>query len=449
MRSTPTSRRTVSQERGLVQFARRWSWAIGLVLLAIAVIGYLASTYGWGGIAGIEARLLAKSGEPEARPRSPAEREAEGFLARHWAWPIPLQGKPPARFTPIEASLDPQSCGTCHPAQYVDWKASLHAKAMGPGVMGQLVDLVRTDPDTALDCQRCHSPLSEQQEKLRRERAGEATFVANPAFDEGLRAKGLVCAACHVRQWERSGPPTRDGRLVSETPRDRLPHNGATRTIAFTRSEFCQGCHQFPADGFALNGKLLENTFEEWKASPYARRGVQCQDCHMPDRRHLWRGIHDPEMVKGGVTIDLETAREGVRVQATLTLTNSGVGHYFPTYLTPKVFARMELIDAAGRPVKGSRTEAVIGRDATLDLSRELYDTRLAPGASFALRHAWTVERRGLTLRARVVVEPGHFYTKFFTAIIPTAGQGKAQLEEALRQTRKSSFTVFAREVPL
>lgn len=78
----------------------------------------------------------------------------------------------------------------------------------------------------------------------------------------------------------------------------------------------------------------------------------------MPDRRHLWRGIHDPEMVKQGVTIDLKTAREGSRVQATLTITNSGVGHYFPTYLTPKVFLRMEMVDAAGRPVKGSLEEA-------------------------------------------------------------------------------------------
>ena len=81
-----------------------------------------------------------------------------------------------------------------------------------------------------------------------------------------------------------------------------------TRTPACLSSEFCQSCHQFAPDGLALNGKLLENTYAEWKASRFAREGVQCQDCHMPDRRHLWRGIHDPAMVRSGLTI---VARDG------------------------------------------------------------------------------------------------------------------------------------------
>ncbi|MBI4608584.1 MAG: redoxin domain-containing protein [Candidatus Rokubacteria bacterium] len=384
--------------------------------------------------------------EPQATPSQADKRDRE-FLERHWKFPIPAQGKPPGKFTPIEASLDPQSCGICHPAQYADWQTSLHARAMGPGVMGQLVDMWRADPESARDCQRCHAPLAEQIPQLPRS-AGEGS-VPDPAFDAKLQAKGLACGACHVRGWERFGPPKRDGSLESSVPRQQLPHNGATRTAAFLRSEFCQGCHQFPEDGFALNGKLLENTYAEWKASPYARQGVQCQDCHMPDRRHLWRGIHDPEMVKQGVTIDLKTTREGGRLQATLAITNSGVGHYFPTYLTPKVFLRMDLVDARGRQVKGSLREAVIGRDAPLDLSRELYDTRLAPKASFAMKETWKADRPGLRLRARVVVAPDHFYTKFFEATIPQAERGTAQLREALRQTRRSAFTIFSRQVPL
>lgn len=52
---------------------------------------------------------------------------------------------------------------------------------------------------------------------------------------------------------------------------------------------------------------------------------------------------------------------------------HTGVGHYFPTYVTPKVFLRMDFVDAQGRQVKGSLREAVIGREATLDLSRELF----------------------------------------------------------------------------
>jgi len=47
-----------------------------------------------------------------------------------------------------------------------------------------------------------------------------------------------------------------------------------TRTPAFLSSEFCQSCHQFAPDGLALNGKLLENTYAEWKASRFAPEGV-------------------------------------------------------------------------------------------------------------------------------------------------------------------------------
>ncbi|MBI5627740.1 MAG: hypothetical protein HY953_02380 [Candidatus Rokubacteria bacterium] len=364
------------------------------------------------------------------------DKAMQDFLKRHWEYPIPPQGNPPARFTPLEASLDPQSCGTCHPAQYAGWKGSLHARAMGPGIAGQLVDMWRADPASARDCQRCHAPLAEQ-------------LPTNPAFDPKLQASGLTCVACHVRRWERFGPPTPEGNLECSVPRDQIPHDGATRSPAFLRSEFCQGCHQFPEDGFALNGKLLENTYEEWKASPYAREGKQCQDCHMPGRQHLWRGIHDPEMVKQGVTIELKTDRERDRLQATLTLTNSGVGHYFPTYLVPKVFLRMYLVDARGWPVKGSLREAVIGREASLDLSRELYDTRVAPKASFTMTRSWKVGSSARSFRARVVVEPDHFYARFFEATIPQADQGKGLLREALRQTRRSSFTIFSREVPL
>ncbi|MFQ5520147.1 MAG: hypothetical protein ACE5FK_02015, partial [Candidatus Methylomirabilia bacterium] len=178
-----------------------------------------------------------------------------------------------------------------------------------------------------------------------------------------------------------------------------------------------------------------------------------CQDCHMPDRRHLWRGIHDPEMVKAALTVNLSLSRPryrvGGEVEATLSVTNSGVGHYFPTYVTPKVFLRMELVDAQGATVPASGEEAIIGREVTLDLSQELYDTRLPPTASFTMKYARKIERRGLKLRARVVVEPDHFYTRFFKAVIPPAARGRRQLEEALAATERSAFTIFSEEVGL
>ncbi len=372
------------------------------------------------------------------------------FLRRHWRQPLAPQGPPPARFTPIEASLQPESCGTCHPAQHADWTTSLHSKSTGPGVTGQLVEMLESDPPSALGCLACHAPLAEQAPLV----AAGTELRRNPAYDEPLGAKGLVCAGCHVRAHERFGPPRRDGSLTSAVARDTLPHAGVTRTPAFLRSEFCRGCHQFMPDGLALNGKLLENTYNEWKASRFAREGVQCQDCHMPDRRHLWRGIHDADMVRSGLTMTVTAgaarARPGETVTATLSVTSTRVGHAFPTYVTPRVVLRAELVDAAGQVVAGSRAEKVIAREVALDLSREVFDTRLLPGRSAVLRYRMRVPAPGLRVRLSVVVEPDAFYTKFFETLLRQgAGRGEAEIRAALEASRRSPFTVFERELPL
>jgi cytochrome c554/c'-like protein len=372
------------------------------------------------------------------------------FLARHWRSPLAPQGAPPAHYTPLEASLEPEACGTCHPVQYADWRTSVHAASMGPGIAGQLVEMIRSDPLAATSCPACHAPLAEQASHLR-----EGDEVRpNPAFDATLRPRGVPCAGCHVRGHRRFGPPRRDGSLDSPPAAERQPHDGVTRTPAFLRAEFCRGCHQFEADGFALNGKLLEDTYAEWRASRFARDGVQCQECHMPDRRHLWRGIHDPEMVRRGVTVDAVAGAPAYRVGETaevvLRVTNTGVGHAFPTYVTPLVVLRVELLDERGHVVEGSREERRIGREVALDLSRELTDTRLRPGERTELRHAWPVSAAGLRARASVLVYPDAFYTAFFETLLRQgAGAGEAQIREALAATRRSPFVLFERELSL
>ena len=374
------------------------------------------------------------------------DESVESFVARHWRTPLRPQGPAPARFTPLEASLAPEACGTCHPAQLADWRTSIHAAAMGPGVAGQLAELRVREPATALGCQNCHAPLAEQMPLV------PGTLADNPAFDAALGARGIPCAACHVRGHERFGPPRRDGSLASAAPRASLPHEGVTRTPAYLASSFCRGCHQFGPDGYALNGKPLEDTYEEWKASRFAAAGVQCQDCHMPDRRHLWRGIHDADMVRGGLTITLDDAPPRVPggVAARLVVENSGVGHRFPTYVTPLVLLRAELVDAAGHALAGTRVERRIGREVTLDLEREVSDTRLAPGERAELVYARALENGAVAARFSVVVYPDAFYTAFFEALLRQgAGRGEDDVRRALGETRRSAFTVFeARVLP-
>jgi Cytochrome c554 and c-prime len=378
------------------------------------------------------------------------DERVEEFVRRHWAAPLAPQGPAPARYTPLERSLLPDACGTCHPVQAADWSTSVHAAAMGPGVSGQIIEMLERDPAQALGCFTCHAPLAEQAPLLRR----EGGFRPNPDFDAALMARGLPCAGCHVRAHERFGPPRRDGSLASAAPRETLPHGGVTRTPAFLASEFCRSCHQFGPGAPALNGKPLEDTFNEWKASRFAREGVQCQDCHMPDRRHLWRGIHDPDMVRSGLAITVQTGavryRVGDTAAVTLDVHSVRVGHRFPTYVTPLVVLRAELLDPGGTVIPDSRREQVIGREVTLDLSRELTDTRLRPGERASLVYRPRLESEGLRARLAVVVYPDAFYTRFFETLLQQgAGRGEARIREALEATRRSPFTVFVKEVPL
>jgi hypothetical protein len=401
--------------------------------------------------------LMVSGGKVARGDRAPAvnDQAQPSLIKGHWQLPIPPQGKPPARFSALEASLDSEGCAVCHRSQYDDWMTSVHSKSMGPGVTGQTMEMIQGDPSGALLCYSCHAPLSEQQERLRGKGGSQTRFKRNPAFVASMQSKGLTCAGCHVRKHRRFGPPKRDGSIENSLPASQLPHGGAIRTPAFERAEFCKGCHQFEPDGLALNGKLLENTYNEWKEGPYGRQGRACQSCHMPDRRHTWRGIHDPEMVKRGVTVyltlDKERYQVGDRVQAVIGLANTGVGHYFPTYVTPKVVVRFELVDEKGRGLEGSFQEERIGREVTLDLSQELFDTRIPPGKSHSVSYARTISQSGLRLKASIVVSPDDFYIRFFEAKLQETKTRKAMdlLHEALGAARKSPFILFEEEVVL
>lgn len=371
------------------------------------------------------------------------------FLQQHWPNSIPPQGKPPRSFSQLEASLDPQACGSCHQQQFDDWRTSLHSQTMGPGVLGQLVDMVKTDPATTAMCWRCHTPLMAQQSVLPGESAEAVTWKNNPVFDRKLQHQGLVCAGCHVRNNQRFGPPRKSTPEITGKIDKHLPHNGFIAETAFSKSAFCSGCHQFGPDDYSLNGKPIENTYNEWLASEYSEKGVQCQDCHMPGRRHLWRGIHDPDTVKKGVSISVDPVRKisrsGELVEATIIVANTGTGHYFPTYLTPKVFIRAYLMDNRGEILDETVQEAIIGREVDLGLTEELYDTRIPSGDSLSVLYKEQLPQNGLSMKVEVVVEPDHFYERFYESVLEgkEKGPGRELLEHALEDARNSVFRIY------
>lgn len=401
--------------------------------------------------------LLSLSGCGETpRPAEDSRRtdQIEKFLDEYWARPLGSQGMPPARMSPLEASLEPKACGVCHVAQFDDWKKSLHSLAMGPGIMGQLLNMSARATDEHQACIRCHAPLKEQAESL-------VVFLAAGQKGDGgtteakevkypLHEQGLTCAACHMRGYQRYGPPRKDG--SSPDVAAKLPHNGWISAPAFEDSRFCAACHQFEKDAYALNGKLLENTYEEWKASRYSREGKTCQSCHMPERRHVWRGIHDADMVKSAVMINVTPAntRAG-ELSAAFTIQNTGAGHYFPTYVTPKVVAEAYQENAKGEILPGTLRQYVIGRQVSLDLSEEIADTRIAPDERARFDYQVARHRDATFLIFRIRVEPDAFYTDFYRSLLEgtQAGRGKKLIRNALKNSVASAFTLYLNRQPL
>lgn len=392
---------------------------------------------------------VARCSTADAAEQS-SEAATEMFLKQHWPLAIEPQGEPDIALSELEKSLAPESCGICHVEQYQDWQTSMHSRSMSPGIVGQLVEMVTDDPATARLCWSCHSPLAEQQDLAY---SMEEGWQDNPVFDPRLQKHGIMCASCHVRSRQYYGPPRKGSATITGKIEELLPHGGFVAEVAFTKSAFCKGCHQFAQNDYALNGKLLENTYAEWAASQYADDGTQCQGCHMPDRRHLWRGIHDADMVKSGVTIGVSLVKQdhrpGQLVDATITIKNSGVGHKFPTYITPKVFVRGRLLTETGEQIDASLQEYVIGWES-YDLAVEAYDTRLSPGQQIQISYQYPLPDKGTSLQIEVVVDPDHWYRRFYQNILNSGGgAGREILTEALDLSRRSSFSIFDKVFPL
>lgn len=329
----------------------------------------------------------------------------------YWNPPITAQGPSPAGAYSFALGLSSTSCGTCHPQPYTTWQDSLHAQAFSPGLAGQLPAFTHGEQQ---DCLRCHAPRMEQQSEW---------------SDRRLSAKleGVDCASCHVRAGTRIGP-----RAVEPTPHGKVEGNAL-----FKRSEFCSACHQFGPEGLAFNGKPLENTFEEWKASRYARENITCQSCHMPGGRHEFRGIHDAEMTRRGLAV--RAVREQNRIR--LTATNAGAGHHLPTYTTPLI--RIEI--AAG----SERREHVLRRELAWDARtglREIRDTRLAAGESVSLVLELPAHASGSVV---VTVDPGYdYHARIFLDLLASLGatlnrQAQAMLRSARNATRNRAYVLY------
>ncbi len=276
------------------------------------------------------------------------------------------------------------------------------------------------------------------------------SYINNPSFDNKLKLSGVSCVVCHLREGKIYGPQKREVRSQKSKVKSERQnaHDDFIEKDFFEKAEFCAACHQLD-EGYELNGKILVNTYREWKESIYGKNNISCQNCHMPDRQHLFRGIHDSEMVKRGISIEVASNKKGAR----LIIKNTGAGHFFPTYITPLVVVKGFMLDENGKAIPSSVKKVFIGRKVNLDLSKEIFDTRIPPEKSLEFDYNPPIPplvkggKGGFSkkLAFEVWVYPDEFYNRFYRDLLKNKDDelNRKEIEKALKITEGSAYILF------
>jgi hypothetical protein len=309
-------------------------------------------------------------------------------------------GKP----TPIDGFQPSPTCAECHPRQWQELDGSMHSIAHRDSLYRRTAELARVEAGEKVYtyCSSCHSPQGVT--------SGLIPATPEARLPEVVKA-GVVCDTCHQiaaltgaqGPWGepgnasfqlrpdaelKHGPPTGDD--------DAADHEVEGHDF-YQKSEFCAGCHTVI---HPLNGVRLEHTYAEWKESPYAAKGIQCQDCHMrtvaqarqvaatmkpirptgksspegedrPIGYHLFAGGNANAQRLGGGQRHADIAVERLRSAASLALelparaaparplrlqvvvSNIGAGHSLPTSLTElrEIWVELKVTAADGRLV--------------------------------------------------------------------------------------------------
>lgn len=345
-------------------------------------------------------------------------------------------------------SLKAESCGTCHKEIYSEWKTSIHSYAY----RDPFFQAYWTRDKHVWVCLNCHAPLENQQptviKEIPRQRVEKAVQEPNPHYDPEYRQEGVTCAACHVR----------DGTILGPFEDSAAPHP-TQFDPSFRTTQLCYRCHSVvggPAQFY--NGGPC-GTYAEFEGGYYMKeRGFICQSCHMPEvdrpvavngpirrgRRHLWRGGHDPDMVKRAVAIQVKAdppePKAGDQLQIILTLINAGAGHKLPTGDPDRHFTvEFTLLDQNKKILKEQSDTMgrwIMWQPAII----ELYDNRLMPLASrdYTFTYRLPKDLTGLTLQARVRYH------------IQTERQHDMLIKKfGLTANDPYNFTVYEREVPI
>jgi hypothetical protein len=367
------------------------------------------------------------------------------------------------------------TCAGCHVRHVEQHLESRHERSFkNPLFQAQYFEHVlpraARDPaieDDARACTACHSPVSYANTRGLATSAG----VTDPSL------AGVTCDLCHTITGY-DGPAPQNGNFVAAPgPEKRGPirreasHHGRYSAL-HTRSEFCAICHE------AVNshGVRVKGTYTEWRRSDFAKRGFQCQDCHMSrdgvyvdggryesgavsadglsgaprrDRvsTHRFPGIHPGAPVEGVVSLRIELGQHpleaGRAAEVTVSLDNTRTGHRLPTgsadlrllwlEVTAQLGDRLVPLPASAR-VRGSWSVADEDGDDPLVAGDVAPGSRLYRAVFLDRRNRQTLasfEATSIVFDNRLL--PGEVRSETYALQVPPDAAGTVRLEARLR----------------
>ncbi|MDR2093106.1 MAG: hypothetical protein LBP58_07315 [Azoarcus sp.] len=190
------------------------------------------------------------------------------------------------------------NCGECHLKETLEWATSMHAisdldliydSTVRENTAASRAGKAGHGDEKGRWCESCHNPLGTL--------AGAVT-LANSVQEIEAMEEGTACVVCHAVN--RAEPLAGNGALevdingifryshpalIAAAPSRHVRDMRARRSHPLMGdSALCGACHTEirPTSVNAATPPLnLQDTYSEWRQSPYARAGIQCQDCHM------------------------------------------------------------------------------------------------------------------------------------------------------------------------
>jgi hypothetical protein len=189
-----------------------------------------------------------------------------------------------------------RDCGVCHRQEFIEWRTSMHAISDEDLIYASTVRRNTGKAKAAAAhgdakgrwCESCHNPLGSL--------AGAVNTANSVQLTETME-EGVSCIVCHTAS--HSEPLAGNGALTvrmndifrhlhlalimaapSRHARDMQPKRDVP---LMGSSALCGACHT-EIRPTVVNGHEpmnFQETYDEWRRSPWAERGVQCQDCHM------------------------------------------------------------------------------------------------------------------------------------------------------------------------